>query len=308
MVKKVVVLLSLFLVLSVAFFFVRRHIGEFRKLLEISFIDFLFLSSLVVFSIFLHGLIVRECVSHFGIDLRLSEWFGLSAINAYANYLFFRSGMVANALYLKNRHKFPFATFISVACALYMVALISYGIVGLVASSVLYLKYSVFIPLILWVFGLLLFSGLIVLFFLPRKMEEPSEDSSVLQRVRYGWDAISGERKLIYKLMAINFVIIFSYALRLFYCYNRFFLELPYVKAVFLSIAGLLSVLFNITPAGLGVKEALIGLTAFLTGDQLKTGVAVAMLDRAVAMSWILLLGSIFSFRFTRYCARSSIG
>lgn len=308
MIKKAVMLLSFFLVLVAAFLFMRAHIEEFKKFLEISFIDFLFLSSLVVFSIFLHGLIVKECVRHFGIDLRLSEWFGLSAMNAYANYLFFRSGTVTNALYLKNRYKFPLATFISVVCALYVVALFSYGFVGIAASSVLYLKYSTFNILIFSAFGFLLLSALLAFFFLPSKIEEDPGGSSILQKVRYGWGAICGDRRLIYKLMAITFVIIFTYALRLFYCYNRFFLELPYVKALFLSIAGLLSGLFNVTPAGLGVKEALIGLTASLTGGQLRTGVAVAVLDRAVAMGWILLLGSVFSFRLARYCAHSSIG
>lgn len=63
------------------------------------------------------------------------------------------------------------------------------------------------------------------------------------------------------------------------------------VDAVILTLLAELSVAINLTPNGLGIREAAISLTAAFIGHDAGVGLAAAILDRLIFTAWTLLVG-----------------
>ncbi|MCA9926730.1 MAG: flippase-like domain-containing protein, partial [Anaerolineales bacterium] len=86
----------------------------------------------------LNGYYLKLFAQTFGVQLRVREWFGLAFITTMGNYLTpLSGGMVARATYLKVRHSLPYAKFLSLLTASYLIVFWVAGFLGLVATILL---------------------------------------------------------------------------------------------------------------------------------------------------------------------------
>ena len=84
-------------------------------------------------------------------------------------------------------------------------------------------------------------------------------------------------------------------ALMIFLIYKMIFEPVSFWFAITVSSAGFLSSFVSLTPASLGIREAVISYTATLMGNDFTASLAVASLNRAVALIWVFALGVFFS-------------
>ena len=93
-----------------------------RPILNISLVNALLLIVLTVMLIGMNGLFLKVFAAKFGMGLYFWEWFGLAMITTMGNYLTpFSGGLVARATYLKHRHAFPYAKFLTLITANYLI-------------------------------------------------------------------------------------------------------------------------------------------------------------------------------------------
>ena len=131
---KTIISLVLFFIAAAGIGFYLKHnpglIGYVRDISPWSMI-LLFLMSVAMLAA--NGLCLRIFAKKFSIHLKWKEWFGLASVTAMGNYLTpFSGGLVARAAYLKHRYDFPYAHFLAMLAANYMIAFAVISVTGIV--------------------------------------------------------------------------------------------------------------------------------------------------------------------------------
>ena len=164
---KTIISLALFVMVAAGIGFYLLHhpelIGHVRGISPWNMILLLLLS---VATLAANGLYLRIFARKFHIHLKWKEWFGLATVTAMGNYLTpFSGGLVARAAYLKNRHDFPYAHFLAMLAANYMIAFAVIGVTGVVIMLTLSGTESFSWPVIL--FFLATLSTILLVLFAP---------------------------------------------------------------------------------------------------------------------------------------------
>jgi len=293
--RKWISVLILALVIISVFFYICSHREEFARLLTLKLWQYLILSLLVISGIAINGLIMKILVDFLGIKLRVSEWLGLAAITSAGNYLFFRGGALTKAVYLKKIHRFPYADFLSVFGVIHCINLLVIGILGIIGSAILCFTHSIFNFTIFIVFVLVFGGALFFMLSVPEKWPFDIRFTKYFNKLSKSWWMIRNSKAVMLKLIIASILNLLIMALRLWAAYCFLFYKLLFNQALLLALLGAISVFLGLVPAGLGIREAVIGFSLKLLGGQVSTGVIAASLDRAVAIIWFGLLASIFA-------------
>jgi uncharacterized protein (TIRG00374 family) len=84
--------------------------------------------------------------------------------------------------------------------------------------------------------------------------------------------------------------------MRYYIAFRAFSLNISFWYCLMLAPLSILTTFISITPAGLGIREAVICFTSKILGMGLNPGMYAASLDRAVVMFWVFILGPIFGY------------
>jgi uncharacterized membrane protein YbhN (UPF0104 family) len=259
----------------------------------------LWLLSLVAFRIvFLatSGLFLREFAAKFGIHLNFREWFGLAIVTAMGNYLTpFSGGLIARATYLKQRHRFPYTQFATLLSANYLVAFWVVALIG-AAASVGYRQKTESS----WILALFFMTVALVI---PALLILPWPDllgrnrfGDAARRSLQGWIAIRQDKLFLSKLIFYTLINVAFNGFSFWIAYLALNEDVSLVAALLVSLMAVFSLLVNITPAGLGIQEAVITLSSSLVGVGAGVGLLVALLIRAATLLPVFCLGPFFSY------------
>jgi uncharacterized protein (TIRG00374 family) len=257
--------------------------------------DFVVLSCLVIATTFLNGLIIKALMEFFKIRIKAREWFGLSVVSSFGNYLPLRMGIVAKAVYLRKIHDFPYTHFISALGATYIVMFLSCGLIGMVGMSAVYFAFSAFSVVLFVLYAVIFLGALFFVIFPPKDSLSKRRFTKNIRDVIKGWDLIRKDKKLLLNLAYINVLLIFIYALRIYYASFALGYNFPFLCVLVIALPSLLSIFLTIIPGGFGIREAAIGFSFKLLGGEVTTGIVAGSLDRVVSFTWVVFLGAIFT-------------
>jgi uncharacterized membrane protein YbhN (UPF0104 family) len=276
--------------------YLRSHPELFDHIRSLSLGSGLLLFLMSVLMMAANGLYLRIFAKKFNLDLRAKEWFGLAAVTALGNYLTpLSGGLVARAAYLKRRHNFPYAHFLAMLAANYMIAFAVIGVTGIVTLLTLTGTERVSWPVLL--FFLATLSAILLVLFVP--------STSIGSRRRWllfvhhameGLHAIRRDRALMGKLIALTFFNITIGALLLFVAFGSTGFSIPFSAALLIYLLTSYTVLINITPGNLGVQEVVTSLAAAILGAGADAGLLASLVVRAVTILAAFTIGPIFSY------------
>jgi len=283
------ILLSFFLWMV---WYVIGHVEEFKIILDVPWFNLLALYLIFLASIYLNGLYTRYILNAFDLNLGFSEWLPLSIATTAGNYLtFFRGGAGIRALYLKARHHFSFADFLSTLSAMYIMYFVINGLAGIIGMVLLTASGQAFdLPLSIF---FLLITGISVLIMLADFHLPDTGLFAVNQIIRIvnGWHNIRRNKTLL-KQMLINITLyLLLIILQTKIAFSTYGVSLSWEAALFYSAGKNLMALATITPGALGLVEAF---TVYL-GQSLHYTPAEALLiqglTRFVVISTLLVAG-----------------
>jgi hypothetical protein len=104
--KKFIKLFFLSLVLLLSYFYIKNHLNEFKKILDLNFYQFTILSVFTFIGFFLNGYLFNTLLKLFNINLKIKEWFSLNILNNYSNYFLTKGGQILRSIYLKKGTNF----------------------------------------------------------------------------------------------------------------------------------------------------------------------------------------------------------
>lgn len=249
-----------------------------------------------VASLAANGLYLRIFARKFNIRLKWKEWFGLASVTAMGNYLTpFSGGLVARAAYLKQRYDFPYAHFLAMLAANYLLAFAVISITGIIAVLTRTGTESHSWPVLL--FFLATLSTLLLVSSLPPMVAGKQHRLlRLFQPALEGFDIIRRDRVLWGKLIALTFFNVAAGGLLFFVVFTSIGFVVPFTVALLIYLLTSFTLLINITPGNLGVQEAAASLAAAVLGAGADAGLLASLIVRSVAILAAFTLGPIFSY------------
>lgn len=244
-----------------------------------------------------NGYTLKLYSEKYSLILKRNEWIGLSFITALGNYIGPLSfGMVAKAAYLKKRHDFPFTHFITLTGSTYIINFLCIGVLGL--AGAIYLTFTSIVPLGIPLFfiSVILCTVLLIIIPLPSSRSNIGIIDKILQSIT-GWNIIKKDQMLFFRVTLITLFNITANGLSFWIAYTSLGIKITFVQTFLISFVGIFSLLINITPANLGIQEAIISLASgiMMQNGGSSEGLLAALTVRGTTMLLVFSLGPLYS-------------
>ncbi|MGK5086847.1 lysylphosphatidylglycerol synthase transmembrane domain-containing protein [Bdellovibrionota bacterium FG-2] len=288
------------LILAAACFFLFRYRREFLNIRIHEPWLLIPLSFLVVGFFFTNGLHNRFFLRAFSLRLTPTEWFGLSVVNTLGNLLTpMRGGAISNAVYLKQKYGFSYASYVGVLSATYVIMFWINSLMGLLAlvavGGVLGGAAHPLGKLIALVFGgSFLFFTLIILFS-PRFPAPQNRFLAKCVHALNDWHQVRSNRPVIVATASIGFVNVLLMTLMAYVQLRLVGSAVSLEKCMVISVFSSFSLFLSITPGSLGIREAFAAVSGFVVGLSPAVMVAASVIERLINFGWSLGLGLVFS-------------
>lgn len=300
-IRNIISAIVIFITSLLLIYYIYKNTADFKELYFVNPIYILALSFLFVLGLFVNSVVLRVLMEPFNIKLKKGEAFGLSAITNFYNFITpFKGGAGMRALYLKKKHDFSYINFLATLSAIYVIIFLVACIFGLFSMGLIYWFYKIFNPIIFLMFFLLFVFLLGIIIFSPKVPMQKNKLLNKIATVINGWHLIKNNYKVILFITFFSSVQLMLCAISTMIAYYTFGFNLSFLKALFISCVGSLSVIVSITPGNLGIGDAINIFSANLMGVGLSQAVAANLLLRAVNILVILILGPIFSYYLLR--------
>ena len=273
-----------------------QNIDRYQQLFDLTLDTFFSLLGLILLFILGNGSINYFFYRALGVFLGYNESIGLATVNTLANQLPFAGGLFAKGAYLKKRYNLSYTRFLSATMALYVCFVVINGLVALMVLGYWAFLQNRSVPL-----GLVLgFAGMVASvssFWIPLdKIPLPEKFNQRLVQMIDGWLSLRKNLRIVVIMISLQVIGLLIFSARLWISFHAFSQNVSYTECLLFSSATVLTRLISFAPGGLGVRECIIaGLASVLGFDPGISAVAVG-LDRLVATSIILVLGSISSY------------
>ncbi len=265
------------------------------------------LSFFSVFSLFLlqivlllvNGLFLKVSAEKFSLQMTIREWFGLAVVTVMGNYLTpFSGGMLFRATYMKRRHGFQFAKFAALLGANYMV---NFWVISLIGVVIAVSGWGTTAVKLILVFFLVVWCLITALAMLPViKLPGSHWILHALNVMLEGWALMKSDFGLLSRLVVLALANIVLNALSFWLACQALGFTISFFAAALVSLMAVFSVVVKVTPANLGIYEAMVSFTAPLVGLAVGEGLVVALLLRGATVVPVFLLGPCFSYLLTR--------
>lgn len=283
------ILTSLVFVLFALYFIL--NIEQFKPLLHIN-IYLLVLIAIGFFAtISANGVFIKFILRPFDKHISVFEGVYVSLISSLGNFFApAGSGFGFRAVYLKKKHNLAYSDFVSTLSGNYIIVFLINSFFALVS---LYLlrghsssQYTVLVILFLIIFVSSLILSLIKLpHFNPERITQHKHTQSFIRallNVTEGWNKVTRNKRLMIELVSIvlfNFVVTLAIAkLEI----ASLHLSISFPSLLLFSVLGSLSLFINLTPANLGVKEAIYIFSGEVIGLSTSQILSIALIDRGV--------------------------
>jgi uncharacterized protein (TIRG00374 family) len=240
-----------------------------------------------VANMYTNGLFIKYIIQPFKKSISVSESLRVALISSLGNFFApSGAGLGFRAIYLKKRHQLGYSDYLSTVYGNYLLLFIICALAGLLslATSQSHEKVQ-FGGAALFFVGLLVLSVGLSFVKIPSRLAKQrrlKKVTSILETMTTGWQLIIKNRRLLTILtgLIIGQLIITILIAR--FETLAIGAHLSWSGLLLFAVLGSLSIFINITPANLGVKEAVFVATASIIGLTTPQILAVALLDRAV--------------------------
>ena len=291
-------------VLAIFLVYFYFNIDSFKPLLHLNPLLLLLIAVCDLALISANGLVTKFILEPFHKYISITESIYVALITSLGNFFApAGSGFGIRAVYLKKKHDLAYNDFISTLSGNYVIFLFVNSLLALIALYFLRDHYgSSYVTLLVAFAGLFILSLALMVIKLPHFNTEKSIKNKYLKwfvvnllHVINGWSKIVANKKLLLRLTAVIF---FNFLITLVIAKLEFLsihVKIGLPELVVYNVLGGLSLFINITPANLGVKEAIYIFSSKVLGLSVSQIVLVGIIDRGVlffvfAVLWLVFI------------------
>jgi uncharacterized membrane protein YbhN (UPF0104 family) len=280
--------------------FLYRERDTLANLQGISVRSILLLVSLQIAVLIVNGIALRILSTKLNVHLKTKEWLGLSFMTNLGNMITpFSGGLIARAAYLKHRHGFPYAQFVTSLAANYLISFMMIGVTGLIVLTV-YHRHIAFFWELAGVFLIATFILAALMLAPPRELTWKNRLAQNINDAIGGWNYIKGDHTLIVRLSLCTMMNILLGGAMYQVAYRSCGLAVPFDSSLLVGLLASFSILVNLTPGNFGIQEAIVAVTSALLGMGAAYGVIVSLLLRLMGLLVAFTFGAAFSYVLSR--------
>lgn len=223
------------------------------------------------------------------IKLSIKEWYGLCMASELFNMLLPANGGTGiRMLYLKDKKKLPFRSFLSLSFAIVLIGFTFLGVIGVIYSRFFLAKSASVFVLLESTFIALAISGIILMFMTDAiakifKFKRKSSPKFYLSDIKLS------------SSIALCWIGMFLlYPIKIYLSFVAIGVELPIIHAIEISLVLLAASLFQILPGNIGVKEIITAYIGKQYGIEFETALLASLIDRAILLIFLFPLGFYF--------------
>lgn len=250
------------------------------------------LISLAAFATFaVNGVELQVLAARFGNRIPLKDALLLGLMVSTLNYLPMKTGTMLNGVILKYRHGLTFSHFAALVAGSSVIHLwVALTLAGLsllftapgpLAWALLGGPTLAVLAVVVW--GRLRRSG--------RFEEHPSKPVRALGKALDGLGLIFSSPRLLVLETLINVALIGLASLRTMWSFTALSTDASFAVALVVTSVSIFAARLSVIPGGLGFKEGGAAAGSAMAGVDAGLGLAASVIDRAVTLVWLLLLG-----------------
>ena len=281
-------------ILSGLGFLLFKYRESFYILQDLTFLQIISFSTLVLFCIILSGSKLNQIASNFNIRLKKNEWLALSSMTTILNSIFFKSGSLATSTYLKKKYEFEYASFVGSFVGDQLIILFIATLIG--SFSSIFLIYYGNIQLF-FIFIKFLIVSIFLFTLLRGKITLPKKKDGILEQLRIGTESFNTlfqNKNLLYSLCAHNIFLFTAAAFRLFTACSVLHQEIPLIHCFLFVAVMSITRIIPIAHSDIGVREITVGFISETIGSGMKVGVLITSIDRIFELLLTSLCVGIF--------------
>lgn len=287
---------ALFLIVFALYFALNTE--KFHPLLHINGYLLVLIAIGDITGIFLNGIFTKFILRPFNKHISLLESFYVSLISSVGNFFApVGAGFGFRAVYLKKKFGLPYSEYISTLSGNYILVFLADSFFGLLALYLLRSHQSNQSGVLVAVFAVVFIFSLIL-----SLVKIPVRDAGLqknryakalvrnLARITEGWNHIISHKKLMLQLAGLTILNLTTTLLVTLAIIKSLHLNVTFAPLLLFSVLGSLSLFINITPANLGVKEAIYLFSSSVLGFSTVQILSIALIDRGVLFFVLLIL------------------
>lgn len=245
-----------------------------------------------------NGLFIKFILKPFGKFIALSESVYVALISSVGNFFApVGGGFGFRAVYLKKRHGLSYSDYMATLYGNYIIVFLVNSFFALLALYLLRARHSSqYFVLVMTFAGIFGVSLLLSLVKMPQlaigktiKNKRLNALTKILFQMVEGWNRIVSDKRLMARLVVL---IAFNFLLSIFVAKMEMVslhLSIGFPALLLFSVLGSLSLFVSITPANLGVKEAIYLFSGHVIGFSATQILSIALVDRGVLFATLVL-------------------
>lgn len=273
------------------------NLDQFSLLLDLRLPLLLVVAVAHIGGVFTNGLFTKFILAPLGKHISVAEGFFVSMISTVGNFFApVGAGLGFRAVYLKKKHSLPYSQYVSTLYGNYIIVFLVNAFFGLLALSLLRgspgPQYYVLVGVFGAMFAVSLFLSQVKIPELRKNRVKGgllSRVAHILHEITKGWNQIVVRRSLVVRLALLTTINFGLNAIMLFAIIRALNLSIGGSELLLLTALGSLSTFINLTPANLGVKEAVYLFSASVIGFSTAEILSIALVDRGVLFGVLLV-------------------
>jgi len=230
-------------------------------------------------------------VNALGYRMTLRNAFWIGWLRTFANQLVPASGVAAYAELIRRQTRMSWSELASLAAPQFVLAAVALGLLGVVATTLsAEVLGDLFVGLFM-AYGLLIVVSTILIHGGAGLIRlSPGSLAARLERVAVALQRIRSRRHLLVKIVAFHGATILLRGSRLWLLFVGAGADLGLVEALLVVVVAESSLLIQLTPGGLGIREGAVLAGAMLVGIPAEVAAGVAVLDRLLVVAITIVL------------------
>jgi uncharacterized protein (TIRG00374 family) len=280
-------------ILAFLLWYLAGHWEELKVLLKLDAKQLFILYLLCFIPTLSFARIVQDLMNVFKIKTPFWDMVRLHNASVLLNYAPMKFGTFFVANYLKRHYGFSYASFATLFLYITFLMTTTGATIGLAVLVTIYHLAEYESKILAVVFVITIIGSLLFLFVPLPVPRGQGRLSTTLRNFLAGRSQMSKERKTI--LVAVVFLVVnfLLTALRIGIIYHSMGRNIHPAGCLILGALGFVVLFIGLTPGSLGIRELVLGFGATVVGMPLEVGILAAMVDRAITISYVFIVGGI---------------
>ncbi len=267
------------------------HWQQLKVLLRLGPEQLVILYSLCFLSTLVTARVVQCLVSALKTKTKFWDMVWLQNTAILLNYIPMKFGTLFRANYLKHHYGLAYSHFASFFLYITFLMTATSTALGLIILAAVYGLAGYESKILAGVFAATIIGSVILLFAPLPEPKGKGRLSTALRNFLAGRRQMAKSKKTIFAaaaLLVVNFLIT---ACRMAIIYHSMGKDIHPAGYFILGALGFVVLFISLTPGSLGIRELVLGIGAVVLGVPLEVGVLAAVVDRAISMSYIFVVG-----------------